>query len=459
VTVTALTLTDSVRGLTSAVKPRDGIAFQGLSLDSTVRAVAGSRPQADGSLDTTSWLGAGAVSLSLNLYTGDRALLDELAVFMDPSYRPYLIVDDDGWAGERRVMLRPDNWTKAIATGAGAQRVVQMQWQAPDGFAEDNALTIVTLTPLLTPGTGLPFKAGPGLPLDNYLTGQSATFVGGNGNWNAAGNCAVANDATDGHSTGSSLKLTSTAAGDMFAASSTAGNILTIAGVPCSGGDQLNVGAWFKALTSARACQVGADCYDAAGVLAGSVYDTVHAVTDSTSAWSQAAGTVTAPAGSHRARLSVKVLATGAGGEAHRMSDPFISRMGQQATVAAALDWPAGSAAGDSLVSVPGTMRTWWTAKLYGPCTGPKLANDTVGADLRFTDSLVLAAGDYVEVSARDRTAYLLSDTSLSRAQFLDWGATAWWALVPGDNLLRYHPTSAGAGAQAEITFRTAWML
>jgi len=115
----------------------------------------------------------------------------------------------------------------------------------------------------------------------------------------------------------------------------------------------------------------------------------------------------------------------------------------------------ASSGLSPSLVTVAGSAPPPWKAKLYGPCVGPKLANDTAGLDIAFLDSLVLAAGQYVEISS-GRTANLLSDPAQSQLGLLDFAHTSWWALQPGvTNFIRYHPTS-GAGSGAVLTFSPA---
>jgi hypothetical protein len=140
------------------------------------------------------------------------------------------------------------------------------------------------------------------------------------------------------------------------------------------------------------------------------------------------------------------------------------------------LHFPASTTSSPSMVVVPGTMNPPWKARLYGPCTGPALANDTTGGDIRFTSALVLAAGEYVELDSAARTANFLSDPLQPRLQFLDFGNTKWWQLQPGGagggygavygttypaaatgNLIRYHPVSGGASG-AVLTFTPAWL-
>jgi hypothetical protein len=107
-------------------------------------------------------------------------------------------------------------------------------------------------------------------------------------------------------------------------------------------------------------------------------------------------------------------------------------------------------------VTVPGSMRPPWTARLYGPCTGPKLTSDTLGQDIIFFDSLVLAAGQYVEITS-GKTANLLSDPAQSVLGLVDVPNTDWWTLEPGiANLIRYHPSS-GAASGAVLTFTPAF--
>lgn len=118
----------------------------------------------------------------------------------------------------------------------------------------------------------------------------------------------------------------------------------------------------------------------------------------------------------------------------------------------------AGSSTGNPSIIGGGNMTVPFTAKLYGPCTGPKFTNDTVGLDIVFTDSLVLGAGVYVEINSLNHTALRNSDPNDSVLGLLNFSSSTWWQFQPGNNTVRYHPTSASAGAVAQITYQTAWM-
>lgn len=132
----------------------------------------------------------------------------------------------------------------------------------------------------------------------------------------------------------------------------------------------------------------------------------------------------------------------------------------------AGLAWPATwpisfdptAAAGAQVITNPGTLPAYFTARLYGPCTGPSLLNVTTGEQITFTSDLVLGAGDYVEVSMLEHTAYAESDPSASRLGYLDFGLSSWWRLAPGAQELRFHAASASTGAQVVIVYRPAWL-
>jgi hypothetical protein len=120
--------------------------------------------------------------------------------------------------------------------------------------------------------------------------------------------------------------------------------------------------------------------------------------------------------------------------------------------------YAATMAAGASLLTNTGSAPSHFTARLYGPCTGPSLVNETTDEELTFLSSLVLGAGEYVEIDTRERTAYALSSTSASRLTYIDFEATSWWRIEPGENLIRYAPSDADAGSAAVITYRPAWL-
>jgi len=131
---------------------------------------------------------------------------------------------------------------------------------------------------------------------------------------------------------------------------------------------------------------------------------------------------------------------------------------GAASTAVAAAAMTAGSSGGEPLVTNPGGLECDFVARLYGPCTGPKLANDTTGQAIEFSDSVVLAAGAYVEISSSKLTALLNSQADSSVLNALNFTTLQWWRLQPGQNQIRYYPSTASGGSAAVIDFRPAWM-
>lgn len=113
---------------------------------------------------------------------------------------------------------------------------------------------------------------------------------------------------------------------------------------------------------------------------------------------------------------------------------------------------------GAAQISNAGNAPAHHITRLYGPCVGPRLVNETLGEEITFTDSLTIAAGDYVEIDTRNKTAYLLSNTTAPRLSFLDFEVSDWWQIEPGDQSVRYAPTSISGAAAAVITYRPAWI-
>lgn len=116
------------------------------------------------------------------------------------------------------------------------------------------------------------------------------------------------------------------------------------------------------------------------------------------------------------------------------------------------------TATGAAQIANFGAVPSHFVAQLYGPCTAPELVNETTGERIAFTSDLTLGPGEYVEISTRDRTAYLNSDTAQTRLRYIDWDVTSWWRIEPGDQTIRYAPATASAGAVAVATYRPAWL-
>lgn len=122
------------------------------------------------------------------------------------------------------------------------------------------------------------------------------------------------------------------------------------------------------------------------------------------------------------------------------------------------MTFSATSMTGAHNVSNPGAIPSHMVVRLYGPCTGPVLINETTDERLVFTSGLSLEAGQYVEIDTREQTAFAQGDEAITRLNHIDFTANSWWRLEPGDNSIRYAPSDADAGAQAVLIYRPAWL-
>jgi hypothetical protein len=171
VTVTAITLTDPVSGLSLPIMPADGVAAQILDVAAPARAVTEDRVAAHGTYDTTRYLADAAVSLSLLLFAGvtqtPELFLDSLGLLLRPAARPYLIVTNDQWAQQRQLTVRYSTISKPLSDPTNWP--VQIQWVAPNGAWEAAALQASVINAFQPTSVGISF---------NPVTGLSVTSAG-----------------------------------------------------------------------------------------------------------------------------------------------------------------------------------------------------------------------------------------------------------------------------------------
>jgi hypothetical protein len=121
------------------------------------------------------------------------------------------------------------------------------------------------------------------------------------------------------------------------------------------------------------------------------------------------------------------------------------------------LTFPTSSAVGSVTVSNDGTVDVRPILRLYGPCIDPRVENQSTGEQLIFT-GLTIAAGDWLEIDCREKTARLNGLASQSRLSRLDFANSSYLRLLPGMNTVRYFPVSFSTGARLEVRFRSAWI-
>jgi hypothetical protein len=146
---------------------------------------------------------------------------------------------------------------------------------------------------------------------DNLLTKDQASVETGVTGWAAVTNCAIAQDATQFLDGSKSLRLTSTAGGDMSARTTPIGT----SAFPVTVGQTYEALASFKSAVSVRSTRIDIFWLDASGAALSSTAGT--AGNDATGAWNQRVAQGVAPASAAFAYVQVTVLATGAGAEVH----------------------------------------------------------------------------------------------------------------------------------------------
>lgn len=132
-----------------------GVFGQTIDLgDAVTRVVASDATDADGTIDTTKYVGARNVTLSLVLYPDANlfALRNQLRAFTHPRLRPYMYVQVAPEAPEQRIQLRRSQYNDVIGDGprAATQRdleaaVITVQWVAPLGIVESSIANAVNV--------------------------------------------------------------------------------------------------------------------------------------------------------------------------------------------------------------------------------------------------------------------------------------------------------------------------
>jgi len=120
------------------------------------------------------------------------------------------------------------------------------------------------------------------------------------------------------------------------------------------------------------------------------------------------------------------------------------------------MSFPAAASGTATTVTNSGNTGADPIVRMYGPCTGPRLSVD--GGGMLDFPTLVIAAGDYVEINFTERSALVNSMADSSRYGYLTFATASWWQLQPGPNAVRFSPASFSGASQAVVTFRPTWL-
>lgn len=124
--------------------------------------------------------------------------------------------------------------------------------------------------------------------------------------------------------------------------------------------------------------------------------------------------------------------------------------------------YAASAVIGTKEIINAGTAPTYPIVQIFGPCTQPRLENQTTGKKLEFLASYALVAGEYLEINFAEGTVALNGDPALSQSRYdkIDFvsGISEWWNLIPGSNFVRFYPLSSSAPSKVRIDWRSAYI-
>ena len=143
--------------------------------------------------------------------------------------------------------------------------------------------------------------------------------------------------------------------------------------------------------------------------------------------------------------------------ESVRHANPEEGEAGRSYNLTFDRAYPASTGLGTIQVVNEGTADADPVLRIFGPCTDPQVTNETTGQTLKF-DDITVAIGDWLEIDTAEATVLLNGSAAASRFQFVDFPGSSFWPLVPGPNIVRFHPQSSSSPSVAEVRYRSQWL-
>jgi len=138
------------------------------------------------------------------------------------------------------------------------------------------------------------------------------------------------------------------------------------------------------------------------------------------------------------------------------IADPYGSEKGRDYDLLFDRHYPDTPAYESVTVDNVGNAPAYWWARIYGDCTNPSLTINGAQLDFSRSGGLSLVAGDYVQVDTRTRAVLASNgEDRYSQVQFSIW---TWPLLRPGLNSVIFDADALGAGARAELSWRSVWV-
>ena len=117
--------------------------------------------------------------------------------------------------------------------------------------------------------------------------------------------------------------------------------------------------------------------------------------------------------------------------------------------------YPSGTVIGSASIIVGGNAPVKPIIRIYGPITNPDL---TLSSGGRWKFTLVVAAGDFLEIDVENRTVYLNANSTLTRYNYMDFATLNWSGLQPGAQTGSLDGSSVDSNTQATLEWRDSWL-
>lgn len=104
-----------------------------------------------------------------------------------------------------------------------------------------------------------------------------------------------------------------------------------------------------------------------------------------------------------------------------------------------------------------GTTPSSPIVRIYGPCTGARIENETAGLAVAFA-GFVIGGTEYIEIDMARKTVQFRGEPGADANRRSKVTETGWWQLLKGDNIIRFTATSGSSPAQALVLSQDAWI-
>jgi hypothetical protein len=112
---------------------------------------------------------------------------------------------------------------------------------------------------------------------------------------------------------------------------------------------------------------------------------------------------------------------------------------------------------GVATITNAGTTPSSPIVRIYGPCTGARIENETAGLAVAFA-GFVIGGTEYIEIDMARKTVQFRGEPGADANRRSKVTETGWWQLLKGDNIIRFTATSGSSPAQALVLSQDAWI-